>query len=66
MKNNVDIFNLIVTDTDGFIYETSENFYAIMYQHKEIFDLSNQCKNSKYYCNENKKVLGKMKDEYGG
>ena len=66
MKNNVDIFNLIVTDTDGFIYETSENFYAIMYQHKEIFYLSNQCKNSKYYCSENKKVLGKMKDEYGG
>ena len=66
MKNNIDIFNLIVIDTDGFIYETSENFYAVMYQHKEIFDLSNQCKNSKYYCNENKKVLGKMKDEYGG
>ena len=66
MKNNVDIFNLIVIDTDGFIYETSENFYAIMYQHKEIFDLSNQCKNSKYYCNDNKKVLGKLKDEYGG
>ena len=66
MKNNIDIFNLIVIDTDGFIYETSENFYAIMYQHKEIFDLNNQCKNSKYYCNDNKKVLGKMKDEYGG
>ena len=66
MKNNVDIFNLIVTDTDGFIYESSEKFYEIMYQHKEIFDLSNQCKNSKYYGNDNKKVLGKMKDEYGG
>ena len=66
MKNNIDIFNLIVIDTDGFIYETSENFYAVMYQHKEIFDLSNQCKNSKYYCNDNKKVLGKLKDEYGG
>ena len=66
MKNNVDIFNLIFTDTDSFIYETNEHFYKIMHQNKKIFDLSNQCKNSKYYCNDNKKVLGKMKDEYGG
>ena len=66
MKNNVDIFNLIFTDTDSFIYETNEHFYKIMHQNKKIFDLSNQCKNSKYYCNDNKKVLGKMKDEYDG
>ena len=51
MKNSVDIFNLILTDTDSFISESSENFYEIMYQHKEIFDLSN------------KKVLGKIKDK---
>ena len=38
-----------------------------MYQHKEdCFDLSNQPKNSKYYCINNKKVLGKMKGKYGG
>ena len=37
-----------------------------MHQHKEFFDLINQPKDSKYYCNDNKKVLGKMKDEYGG
>ena len=37
-----------------------------MNQHKEFFDLSNQPKDSKYYCNDNKKVPGKMKDEYGG
>ena len=29
-------------------------------------DTSNQRKDSKYYCNDNEKVLGKMKDEYGG
>ena len=63
MKNSVDIFNLILTDTDSFIYESSENFYEIMYQHKEIFDLTNYPKNSRYFCNDNKKVLGKMKDE---
>ena len=37
-----------------------------MYKYKELFDLSNFPKNSKYFCNDNKKVPGKMKDEYGG
>ena len=37
-----------------------------MYKHKEPFDLSNFPVSSKYYCSDNKKVLGKMKDEYGG
>ena len=35
-------------------------------QYKELFDLSNLPLSSKYYCSDNKKVLGKMKDEYGG
>ena len=34
MKDNVDIFNSIFTDTDSFVYETSKNFCEIMYQHK--------------------------------
>ena len=33
---------------------------------KELFDLSNFPVSCKYYCSDNKKVLGKMKDEYGG
>ena len=37
-----------------------------MYKYKELFDLSNLPLSSKYYCSNNKKVLGKMKDEYGG
>ena len=36
-----------------------------MYKHNELFDLSNLPVSSKYYCC-NKKVVGKMKDEYGG
>ena len=52
--------------TKSFIYEIGEDFYEIMYKHKEVFDLSNQPKDSKYYCNDNKNVPGKMKDEYGG
>ena len=37
-----------------------------MYKYKELFDLSNFPVSSKYYCSNNKKVVGKMKDEYGG
>ena len=37
-----------------------------MYKYKELFDLSNFPVSSKYYCSDNKKLLGKMKDEYGG
>ena len=37
-----------------------------MYKYKELFDLSNLPLSSKYYRSNNKKVLGKMKDEYGG
>ena len=37
-----------------------------MCKYKELFDLSNFPKSSKYYCDENKKIVGKMKDEYGG
>ena len=66
IKDNARIFKLLYSDTDSFIYEIGENFYEIMNKHKEFFDLSNQPKDSKYYCNDNKKVPRKMKDEYGG
>ena len=57
---------LFFTDTDGLCFETEENFYEIMLEHKELFDLSNFPKDSKYFRNDNKKVPGKMKSEYGG
>ena len=67
MKNEVNIFTLSYTDTDSFICESiGENVYELMYKHKELFDLSNQPKDSKYFCNDNKKVPGEMKDEYAG
>ena len=37
-----------------------------IYGHIEYFDLCNYPKNSKYSCNDNKKVLGKLKDEHRG
>ena len=54
-------------DTDSFIFEfTNQNFNDIMLKHKEYFDLSNFSKDSKYYDSSNKKVPGKMKNEYPG
>ena len=57
---------LLFTDTDSLCYEiTTEDFYLDMYNNKEHFDLSDmhlkQFKNS-----ENKKVVGKFKDETQG
>ena len=66
MKDRVDIFSLKLTDTESFIYEINKNVNEIIHQHKEFFNLSNYSKVSKYFCIDNKKVLGKMKDEYGG
>ena len=43
-----------------------KNPYKKMYKHKELLDLSNYPKSSKYFCSDNNKVVGKMKDEYGG
>ena len=58
---------LLFTDTDSLCYELYEkNPYKKMYKCKELFDLSNFPVSSKYYCSDNKKVLGKIKDEYGG
>ena len=37
-----------------------------MYTYKELFDLSNLPANSKYNCNDNKKILVNIKDEYVG
>ena len=58
---------LLFIDTDSLCYELHEkNPYKKMYKYKELFDLSNFPVSSKYYCSDNKKVVGKMKDEYGG
>ena len=59
---------LLFTDTDSLCIETEEEeeFYEIMHQCKDLHDLRNFHKNSKYFCNDNKKVPRRMKDEYGG
>ena len=38
MKSEVDIFTLLYTDTDSFIYEIiGRDFYEIMHKHKDFF-----------------------------
>ena len=67
LKQKCETFKLLNMDTDSFIIEVvGKHFDDIMLENKELFDLSNFSKNSKYYCAENKKVPRKMKDEYGG
>ena len=58
---------LSFTDTDSLCYALHEkNPYKKMYKYKELFDLSNYPESSKYFCSDNKKVVGKMKDESSG
>ena len=58
---------LLFTDTDSLTYEIkSENVCEDFFKWKDLFDFSNYSKDSKFYDDANKKVIGKMKDEYGG
>ena len=58
---------LLFTDTDTLTYEIkSENVYKEFFKWKDLFDFSNYSKDSTFYDDTNKKVIGKMKDEYGG
>ena len=41
-------------------------FVKIFFKWKDLFDFSNCSKDSKSFDDANKKVIGKMKDEYGG
>ena len=67
MKNIFNDLMLLFTDTVTLCYEICiKNTYGKFQERKEYFNLSNYSKNSKYFCNDNKKVLGKGKDEYGG
>ena len=61
------IAKLLFTDKDSLTYEIrSENNYKTFYKWKDLFDFSNYSKDSTFYDDTNKKVIGKMKDEYCG
>ena len=58
---------LLFTETDSLAYEIkSENVYEEFYDWKDLFYFSNFSKDLRFYDDTNKRVIGKMKDEYGG
>ena len=58
---------LLFTDTDSLAYEIkSENVYEEFLKRKDLFDFSNYLKDSEFSDETNKKVIGKIKDEFGG
>ena len=58
---------LLFPDTYSLTYEKkSENVYEEFFKWKDLFDFSNYSKDSKFFDETNKKVIGKMKDEFGG
>ena len=55
---------LLLTDTDSLIYEIkSENVYEKFFKWKDLFDFSNFSKDSKFFDEANKNVIGRMKGE---
>ena len=65
IKNKFDA-ELLFTGTDSLAYERkSEDVYEDFFKHKHLFDFSNYPKDSKFFDETNRKVIGKMKDEFG-
>ena len=55
---------LLFTDMDSLMYEIEmEDVYKDFWNDEDMFDNSDYPENSPYYCNANKKVIGKFKDE---
>ena len=44
----------------------TKNIYEDFYENENLFDFSDYPQDSKFYDLANKKVIGKMKDEFGG
>ena len=58
---------MLFTDTDSLTYEIKSNgVYEEFYEWKDLFEFSNYSKDSNLFNETNKKVIGKMKDEFGG
>ena len=58
---------LLFTDTASLVYEIKKvDVYEDFYQDKDLFDFSEYSSNSKFFDPVNKKIIGKMKDEFKG
>ena len=63
-KRYGDRAKLLFTDTDLLTYEIgTEDVYKDFWYDRERFDNSDYPENSPYYCDANKRVIGKFKDE---
>ena len=60
LKSIFDV-NLLFTDTDSL----TENVYEDFCKWKDLLDFGNYPKDSKFFNETNKKVIGKIKDEFG-
>ena len=62
-----DLAKLLFTDTDSLCYHIiTDDVYEDLYLSKDMFDNSDYSKSSKFFFDENKKVIGKFKDEAAG
>ena len=58
---------LLFTDTDSLCYHIrTDDAYGDFYRSKDLFDNSEYEKSSKFFFDENKKVIGKFKEEAAG
>jgi len=59
---------LLFTDTDSLFYliKSEKDIYEEFWVDRELFDNSDYPNSSKYFSNDNKKVIGKLKDEAAG
>jgi len=58
---------LLFTDTDSLVYDIqSEDLYAELFEDRGKFDFSDYPTTSQFHCADNKKKIGKMKDETAG
>ena len=65
MKNKFDV-KLLFTDTNSLVYEIkAEDVYEFLFD-KNLFDLRDYPLHSKFFDPVNRKVIGKIKDEFKG
>ena len=56
---------MLFVDSDTLIHEIkTDDVYEDFYEDKDLFDFSNYPRDSKFFDIVNKKVIGKMKDEF--
>ena len=66
-KKYGDRAKLLFTNTDSLCYHIrTDDVYEDLYKYRDMFDNSDYSKSSKFFFDENKKVIGKMKDEAAG